>query len=618
MKKYTKLILMFVGVFFANITFAQKDFNLHLHAGIISQDQFLPLRDANAQTLKANQFGTDYFVMVQFDHHPSSAEKAQLKSQGVHLQEYIPNYAYIARVAQSTRLENTIVKYVIPFRPTYKYSIELVKNKIPSHATIDGEVRLNVMKFDDISMDQFLSSLKSNGYIGEQISDRMAVVQIKLVALKDLASVAAVKYIEPVHPDPVKEGLRGRTVQRVNMISKGPGDGYDGDGIVIGLADDGGVSHIDFSGRLTDFTFNEGGTHGDMTAGLAMGAGNINPLGMGMATGADLNLYDYLGAFDNPPVTSAIDNYDTYGQVISSTSYSESSGAQYTERSNYADDQVFNNNQLLHFYSAGNSSSSNTSPIYGNIIATSGGYFGNVTGGSKAAKNTIAVANMLYNDERVASSSRGPTADGRVKPDISAHGNGNLSLDPNNQYGAGGGTSAAAPSTAGTVAMLYDAYRDMNGGANPNGGLIKATILNTADDIGRPGPDYEHGWGRIHAGNAYEVLSNNQYLSSTIANNGFNSHTVSVPSGTKEVKVMVLWVDPAGASNAFIALVNDINITMTTPGGQVYQPWILGLDPTLSSLEANATRGIDDRNNMEQVSLVDPIAGDYTINVSGF
>ncbi len=618
MKKYTKLTLLVICVFLTNLVFSQKDFNLHLHAGEISQAQFLKPSEVNAQTLRANQFGADYFVMVQFDHHLSPVEKSKLKLQGIELQDYIPNYAYIAKVSQSAKLENSIVKFVIPFRPTYKYSIGLVKNIIPIHAIKGNEVRLNVMKFDGVSMDDFLSTLRIRSYDPEMISERMVIVQTELTKLAELASISVVKYIEPVHPDPVKEGLRGRSVQRINMISKGPGDGYDGEGVVLGLADDGGVSHVDFKGRLTDNTANEGGTHGDMTAGLAVGGGNINPLGMGMATGSYLYLYDFNSSFNNPPVTDAIDNFNNQGQVISSTSYSESSGAQYTERSNFVDNQIYNNDQLLHFFSAGNSSSSNSSPVYGGIEATSGGYFGNITGGTKAAKNTIAVANMLYNDERVGSSSRGPTADGRVKPDISAHGNGNLSLDPNNQYGAGGGTSAASPSTAGTVAMLYDAYRDMNGGANPNGGLIKATILNTADDIGRPGPDYEHGWGRIHAGNAYEVLSNNQYLMSSISNNGSNTHTVTVPSGTKEVKVMVLWVDPAGSANASIALINDLNITMTTPSGQTYNPWILGLDPTLASLEADAVRGIDDRNNMEQVSLENPAAGDYAINVSGF
>ena len=618
MKKYTKLTLLVICVFLSNLVFSQKDFNLHLHVGEISQDQFLKPSEMNAPLLRANQFGADYFMMVQFDHHLSPAEKSKLKTQGIELQEYIPSFAYIAQVAKNANLENSIVKFIIPFRPTYKYSIELVKNKIPIHAVIGNEVRLNVMKFDGISMDDFMSSLRVRGYTPEMISERMVVVETELSKLKELASVAVVKYIEPVHPDPVKEGLRGRSVQRVNMISKGPGDGFDGEGVVVGLADDGGVSHVDFKGRLSDFTANEGGTHGDMTGGLAVGAGNINPLGMGMATGAYLNLYDFNGSFNNPPVTSAVDNFNNLGQIISSTSYSESSGAQYTERSNFVDNQLYNNNQLLHFFSAGNSSSSNSSPVYGGIVASNGGYFGNITGGTKAAKNTIAVANLLYNDDRVGSSSRGPTADGRVKPDISAHGNGNLSLDPNNQYGAGGGTSAAAPSTAGTVAMLYDAYRDMNGGANPNGGLIKATILNTADDIGRTGPDYDHGWGRIHAGNAYEVISNNQYLSSSVSNNGSNSHAVTVPSGVKEVKVMVLWIDPAGNTNASIALVNDINISMTTPSGQNYNPWILGLDPTLASLEAEAVRGIDNRNNMEQVSLENPSAGNYTINVSGF
>ena len=55
------------------------------------------------------------------------------------------------------------------------------------------------------------------------------------------------------------------------------------------------------------------------------------------------------------------------------------------------------------------------------------------------------------------SSSRGPASDGRIKPDLSAHGNAQMSTDPNNSYAPGGGTSAAAPGICGVSAQLYHA-----------------------------------------------------------------------------------------------------------------------------------------------------------------
>lgn len=53
---------------------------------------------------------------------------------------------------------------------------------------------------------------------------------------------------------------------------------YDGAGVSISLADDGEVGpHIDFQGRLTNLlTTGAGGTHGDMTSGIAAGAGNLD------------------------------------------------------------------------------------------------------------------------------------------------------------------------------------------------------------------------------------------------------------------------------------------------------------------------------------------------------
>src|SRR4030095_945077 len=94
------------------------------------------------------------------------------------------------------------------------------------------------------------------------------------------------------------------------------------------------------------------------------------------------------------------------------------------------------------------------------------------------------------------SSSGGPAKDGRLKPEICAVGTDVYSTQPNNTYGFNTGTSMACPGISGNFAMLIHAYRDLNGGSSPLSALIKATLMNTADDLGNAGPDYQYGYGR--------------------------------------------------------------------------------------------------------------------------
>ncbi|MBD3167061.1 S8 family serine peptidase, partial [bacterium] len=63
----------------------------------------------------------------------------------------------------------------------------------------------------------------------------------------------------------------------------------------------------------------------------------------------------------------------------------------------------------------------------------------------------------------VSFSPQGPTADFRIKPDVSAMGSFNWVADPNttNDYGYSGGTSFSCPAAAGAVAILLQAYPDL-------------------------------------------------------------------------------------------------------------------------------------------------------------
>ncbi|MEO1435207.1 MAG: T9SS type A sorting domain-containing protein, partial [Bacteroidota bacterium] len=158
-------------------------------------------------------------------------------------------------------------------------------------------------------------------------------------------------------------------------------------------------------------------------------------------------------------------------------------------------------------------------------------------------------------------------------------------------------------------------YKNLNSGANPEAGLLKAVVCNTAYDAGKPGPDYRYGFGVLNARRAGLAIENATYFSGSITDGASNSHSIHVPSGTHEVRVMLYWADESGDPTAESILVNDLDLTVSK-SGESYEPWVL--DPTPGNENENATRGADHLNNIEQVTFEPLSFGSYTINVEGY
>jgi subtilisin family serine protease len=92
------------------------------------------------------------------------------------------------------------------------------------------------------------------------------------------------------------------------------------------------------------------------------------------------------------------------------------------------------------------------------------------------------------------SSSRGPTADGRIKPDVVAPGEGVVVADlRGGDYLRSSGTSFAAPLVSGICALLLQAHPEW-GAAQ-----VLEALRSTALDLGEAGPDTVYGWGQVDA-----------------------------------------------------------------------------------------------------------------------
>lgn len=108
------------------------------------------------------------------------------------------------------------------------------------------------------------------------------------------------------------------------------------------------------------------------------------------------------------------------------------------------------------------------------------------------AKGAFAVGAVNWADDVLEPySSQGPTADGRIKPDLAAP-----SVVDSASYApdAFDGTSAATPHVAGAAALILQAFPD----ASPDD--LAAFLQEHSKDLGQPGPDNAFGAGRLSLG----------------------------------------------------------------------------------------------------------------------
>jgi hypothetical protein len=612
MRKITLLLMTFIF----SMSFAQNNYTVQF------QDESVQIPE-NIDTFQWSEMpehsklNNGYYGWIQFYEIPSQTIQNRFKSSNLKLIEYIPNKTYLFYFPENTSvsfLRNNGVRSIVPVNGHYKLSSELKNPPYESYA-MDGNNILVTLEFHkNVSTQYVINDLALQQIAVKQEYKGANVIDLSIPnnCLENLSNLPYVKWIELIVAPSVPDDTRGRSLHRSNGLDTqtSAGRNYTGDGVGVMVRDDGIVGpHIDFQGRIDNSTASGSGqSHGDGVGGIMAGAGNLDPSMRGMAAGSDVYVVNYEANFLDPQTVGLINSGDV---VITNSSYSNGCNAGYTTITRTVDQQMRNLPNLLHVFSAGNSNNNNCG--YG-----AGNQWGNITGGHKQGKNVIATANVFFDGSLVSSSSRGPAHDGRIKPDIAANGQNQNSTNENNNYQVFGGTSGAAPGIAGISAQLYEAYADANGGTLPDAALIKAAMLNTANEAGNIGPDYKFGWGIVNGLRAAKLIEDDRYLSDDITQGATNNHTINVPAGTTQVRFMVYWKDPEASSGANPALVNDLDLVVTDPGSTNHLPWILDPTPNPTTLNLPATNGADHLNNVEQVLLNNPAAGNYNIEISGF
>lgn len=586
---------------------------IRLKTGVLTKAGDLQAAPLSKTSKQRMQFGKKNYLLLRFNQVLSAPLRRQLQEQGISIFDYIPGNAFFAELPDQPDLAG-LKKFGVNgiFLPDPSAKISGRLSRQPVHPTNNNDKVIAVNYFGSISRSAVTSELIK---AGAQIAavkiqpDHIIFVQANASVVQKIAALPFITYvdIQPLKDIPVN--YNNRSSASVQTLNYSPGRNLQGKNVTVGVGDNADPTHIDFSGRLINRTPLAPAGHGTHTTGTTGGAGIVNPRNKGMAPKATLISQAFSDILVNTPVYRS-----DFGMILTNNSYHSSDAGcpgtgDYDALSNYVDAQMYNDAALLHVFASGNDGTLSCGiypPTYGTVRS-----------GFQSGKNGLVVGAINTADNAIAlSSSRGPVNDGRIKPEIMAGGLNVISTTTNNNYTTISGTSMACPAVTGSLALLYERYRQLHAGADPAAALIKAAACNGADDMGIPGPDYWFGFGRLNARAAVEIIENNQYFSGSIAHGAVNNHTITgLPAGTSQLKILLYWVDPPASPAAATALINNLDLTATGTDALLHRPLVLNSNP--ANVSDTAREGTDNLNNIEQVVINVPPAGDVTVSVTG-
>ena len=222
-------------------------------------------------------------------------------------------------------------------------------------------------------------------------------------------------------------------------------------------------------------------------------------------------------------------------------------------------------------------------------------------------------------------SSRGPTLDGRTKPDVVAPGT-NILSDKSQMEGASdmwgaynkfytyaGGTSMATPLTAGAALIAREKLQSM-GVKVPSAALMKGLLMHTAVDIfpgqfglvgaakGQelltPRPNSDEGYGRVDVSRVVGLPTQVMDEKEGVAQGESMAYQIKLETNMSKAWFTLVYTDAPATASAAKTLVNDIDLVVINPEGK------------------ELTLG-DKVNNHEMVEINNAVPGVYKVLVKG-
>ena len=442
-------------------------------------------------------------------------------------------------------------------------------------------------------------------------------------------------WTEPVS-DMVVHNAVARAITGVVEVESSATFTLDGSGEMLAIADTGlDRDHPDISGRVaavyTQFGLDTSpadtnGGHGTHVTLTAVGDGSGDTSSKGIAPSAGVTMYalehDPTGVFGRQGsiYDLLLDAKQKTARIAINAWGLNGNYGEYTADSRSVDQFVHDESTLLPIFSVGDNDGQGSPLITAPATAKNVLSVGMSTTGSLGTTPEGSVDT---------SSREGFTLDGRIKPDVVAPGveicsgraeeakspigfacGTGVHTDGDPLYMSVSGTSQSASVAGGLAALTREFIREQVNIASPTASLIKAAMINGADDLGAPDvPNQNEGWGQLNLENTVMPTDG-----STVLSTYFDDGKVLQPSfglvyeltmdPSHGIDITLAWNDDAGSANSpqvDAKLVNDLDLLLIAPNGDTW------LGNNFASGFSVTGGTADSLNNVERISLAPEI-----------
>jgi uncharacterized membrane protein/subtilisin family serine protease len=627
--------------------------HLHLRAGV-----FDPLRDPAPGPSGLLMGSTHPYYVIQYDGPIQKAWREAAAEAGVDLLEYLPDFGYFARIPASSKLAARSldhVRYIGPAHLAYRVAPELWSG---STASIDMTI---ITWGDEAAGNVAFQLMREGARIYGQHDDMVTFRASPLLAVALARDPGmAIAWIEPYFWPELDLDKTARTskarqqsdgiYQKTDLSAWSYNsatdefEGWTGKNVTVAVLDTGlDDSHPAFTGRIEAYyDYGRDGTvdyngHGTHVAGTVLGNGDwrtgdtgVDGKYSGIAPEADLVAQDMYGYFT---ISQANRDASRSGATISSNSWGagyfgayDATCRAYDLHTRDSDGGIAGDQPMVFSFSAGNY----------------GAYGAGTVNPPATAKNVITVG-ATGNDKWGASSNsvmgfsaRGPTNDGRLKPDVvmpghqvvaaqsndgSSNSGWSKPSDGKNSYVYASGTSMSAPGVSGAAAVLTQYLVEEKDMDDPSPAMIKASLINGARPLtGYEYPGNRQGWGTVDLvhtlfeDDSYRIYRDDQSIGLDTESGEDTASYWFMVGSDQPLKITLVWTDMGGASGTGKALINDLDLEVIAPDGTRYAGNLF----TSGQSVPDETFYQDRLNPVEGFLLTSPAQGIWTVNVKCF